>query len=1229
MNFSDKVYYARKKIGLTQEELAKELGLSFAAINRWEQGVVPTSKSMRLFDEYCLKNNITFNNDNTLGVVIVNESMLTKWIENNKTEAISYLPSLLKDLAVERGCDPSNVRFPFGNQVYSSGFDGTITNSFGVQFVPDGDSVWEIGCEKDAKKKINDDYIKRTEECDLEFRKTHTFVLVSSKVKPAKIDNQLWCDSKNDGWKKVVILDPIDLENWLSHCIITSSKLFAKINNIDNFYVDSVEKAWERLSKCTSPTMTTSLFTKARDKEIIIFKNKIDSNQSFVICAKVLEDAFGFVLSAIIDVDDIDTNKFIITDEKWLPVLDKYLSNKYFVVQNLHHSFSSSNDNKCISIRNDINNGDIVLDYRNVSSIKEVLTKDMGIKENDANKFMRTDNVSISTIMYKFKSDLYAKMFEWDESKIVKVLPVLLMDRVDFNSSQDKSLLERISGIKCDDMKNALMELDGMNDNPLYEYNGVFKIHNKEIIWMFFKKRIDEYFTIVLEVFKESFLSNAVKLSEGNINALFDSLVLYSIHNGKQDLINDACQEIFNKCSTANIIEFASEFAELSPLEYLRYINSLMKNTGIDRIFLEAADRRYFGGYDYTKILFSLERILYINDYKEEAFVCLVSIFNKKYKYANSNSPEASIKNYLVIPNNKSPFSFEEKKKYIFQLIDNGTIDYMNLVIDILTERSFWYVDVAPTRRIYEIPDFSITRDEYWDLHLNVVKKILTKNDSTEVIIKFLDAYQCLTTDSITYIYDYIKENDKYRGNLKLYYYLFEQKYHIYKYQNGKNELIKELCLKTLESITPKNLLDKYSVLFINKKYEGCYDISTIDENYVEEENKSESLKVSKLLELSKKYSYKTIIRQYAKIIPNDYDILSSFLNVFNSDEELLFMFKEFLDNEKNILCTNILNLKKDIIIDYVNSMTDKEFEYNIKMCYSMDSSLFGKVNLRTLENEKRIFEKRWLKPQYSTYEYEKIKQYNPNCYLHIINYDKNFKIWDVKEVINVLLGITPEQLKTIDGYLIKETIDKLENICFNEELLEVEVKYCDLYGYGKLPDRLIRYLYLNPQVLVDVLLSKTDDKFSTFKYKLMFSFSMPADFYIDSIKYLNFKNTFLMANDSQNDDYLIDIFGEIYGRTVDIRTNTEASIFARNEIETIHNDKFNTGYYVGLSNTFGAREVDDGTAKEREVEIHDELLKKLIKYPECSKIIKMFKMTSRQEAEMDRKWFLEKSGLL
>lgn len=53
MEFSDKIRFAREELGITQEELAKKLGVAFATINRWEQGLTTphasTEKNYMIF----------------------------------------------------------------------------------------------------------------------------------------------------------------------------------------------------------------------------------------------------------------------------------------------------------------------------------------------------------------------------------------------------------------------------------------------------------------------------------------------------------------------------------------------------------------------------------------------------------------------------------------------------------------------------------------------------------------------------------------------------------------------------------------------------------------------------------------------------------------------------------------------------------------------------------------------------------------------------------------------------------------------------------------------------------------------------------------------------------------------------------------------------------------------------------------------------------------------------
>ena len=53
MSFSEDIKRIRRKAFLTQEDFAKEIGVSFATVNRWETGKArPNLKTMKLIDDY-------------------------------------------------------------------------------------------------------------------------------------------------------------------------------------------------------------------------------------------------------------------------------------------------------------------------------------------------------------------------------------------------------------------------------------------------------------------------------------------------------------------------------------------------------------------------------------------------------------------------------------------------------------------------------------------------------------------------------------------------------------------------------------------------------------------------------------------------------------------------------------------------------------------------------------------------------------------------------------------------------------------------------------------------------------------------------------------------------------------------------------------------------------------------------------------------------------------------
>ena len=58
-NFTELVKDVRKQLGLSQEELAHALGVSFATVNRWENGkTMPSKLARRQFEQLCKEKNI-------------------------------------------------------------------------------------------------------------------------------------------------------------------------------------------------------------------------------------------------------------------------------------------------------------------------------------------------------------------------------------------------------------------------------------------------------------------------------------------------------------------------------------------------------------------------------------------------------------------------------------------------------------------------------------------------------------------------------------------------------------------------------------------------------------------------------------------------------------------------------------------------------------------------------------------------------------------------------------------------------------------------------------------------------------------------------------------------------------------------------------------------------------------------------------------------------------------
>lgn len=61
MSVAENIKQIRKKAFLSQESFAKEIGVSFSTVNRWENGKSkPNYSALKRFNEFCVQHSMAF-----------------------------------------------------------------------------------------------------------------------------------------------------------------------------------------------------------------------------------------------------------------------------------------------------------------------------------------------------------------------------------------------------------------------------------------------------------------------------------------------------------------------------------------------------------------------------------------------------------------------------------------------------------------------------------------------------------------------------------------------------------------------------------------------------------------------------------------------------------------------------------------------------------------------------------------------------------------------------------------------------------------------------------------------------------------------------------------------------------------------------------------------------------------------------------------------------------------
>ena len=194
-------------------------------------------------------------------MITFDSSEIVNWAD--KPDSSHQLPELVRKLILATIPQASSISMPSGSSVRMSGWDGLLEVTEGNIWVPHGKSAWEFTCDKDSKRKADEDYEKRTENTLGIGRTQTTVVLVTTRRWSGKCD---WVATRKDEshWSDVRFLDSDDLVAWLEQAPAVAGWFAKLIGKLPDKGVVPLDEWWEHWSTVTQPQIIPDLVLAGR-----------------------------------------------------------------------------------------------------------------------------------------------------------------------------------------------------------------------------------------------------------------------------------------------------------------------------------------------------------------------------------------------------------------------------------------------------------------------------------------------------------------------------------------------------------------------------------------------------------------------------------------------------------------------------------------------------------------------------------------------------------------------------------------------------------------------------------------------------------------------------------------------------------------------------------------------------------------------------------------------------
>jgi hypothetical protein len=225
-------------------------------------------------------------------------TQLEQWAETilSRTDLSELVSSLVRASARS----PKSFRFPTGDSAQIPGYDGSLESEGLPPYVPEGKSVWEFSTAAGVLAKADSDYEARKNDPRGRILSETSFVFVTPRTFP---DADKWSKTKEEEniWKKVRLIDGVDLEDWLERNPAVAARVARGLLPLmPSHGVRSTDEFWDEYASRFEPSLTEAVLLAGRAEQSKLLLQQLQGiAHSNLWQADSLEEVVAFAVATI------------------------------------------------------------------------------------------------------------------------------------------------------------------------------------------------------------------------------------------------------------------------------------------------------------------------------------------------------------------------------------------------------------------------------------------------------------------------------------------------------------------------------------------------------------------------------------------------------------------------------------------------------------------------------------------------------------------------------------------------------------------------------------------------------------------------------------------------------------------------------------------------------------------------------------------------------------------